>query len=338
MNKRPTLNDVAKQANVSIATVSIVVNNYKGGNITISEETRQRVLAAINEIGYVPNLTARSLRTNKTQLLAIMVQDLTNPFFPLLVRGAQEVAESNNYVLLVFDCIQFSAEREKAFLNTVTSRRVDGVIMTNYLSQPEMLAPLLEHKVPIVTIGAEWPGIDSVALDDIQAVENLVLHLKNKGHTRIAHLAGKENTPPADHRLLGYRQGLEAAGLTFDPTLICRGSFSKQGIEELLAPLFKNPVLQPPSALVAANDVMAVEAMRILKRWGLQIPEDVAVTGFDNIPEAEYLIPSLTTVENCAQVMGKKSAERLLQRLSTDEVLPVERIRLEGEIILRESA
>ena len=129
MSKRPTLTDVARHANVSIATVSIVVNNSRSGNISVSEETRQRVLAAIDEIGYVPNLAARSLRTSKTRLLAVMVQDLTNPFFPFLVRGAQETAESNNYELLVFDCIDFSTEREKAFVSSVVSRRVEGVIV-----------------------------------------------------------------------------------------------------------------------------------------------------------------------------------------------------------------
>ena len=337
MSKRPTLTDVARHANVSIATVSIVVNNSRSGNISVSEETRQRVLAAIDEIGYVPNLAARSLRTSKTRLLAVMVQDLTNPFFPFLVRGAQETAESNNYELLVFDCIDFSTEREKAFVSSVVSRRVEGVIMTIYKSQPDMLAPLLQHNLPVVTIGPEWPEIDSCVLNDTQATQDLVLYLAGKGHTRIAHLAGRPNTPPADHRLQGYRQGLDAAGLPYDPALLRIGSFSKSGVEEQLTALFKDPALEPPTALVVANDVMAVEALRILKHWGLRIPDDVAVTGFDNIPESEYILPSLTTVDNCAQLMGQKSVERLVQRLSTDEILPVARIRLEGEIILRES-
>jgi DNA-binding LacI/PurR family transcriptional regulator len=338
MNRRPTLKDVAKHANVSIATVSVVVNNTKSGNISISEETCQRVLAAIEEIGYVPNLAARSLRTSKTRLLAVMVQDLTNPFFPFLVRGAQETAESNNYELLVYDCINFSGERERAFVNLVMRRRVDGVVMVIYQSTSDILAPLYKNKIPVVTIGPEWPEFDSVILNDTEAIKKLVLYLKDKGHIRIAHLMGKKNTPPADHRMQGYRQGLDEAGLKFDASLVRFGSFTKEDVAEQISPLFIDRSSNHPTALIVANDVMAIEAIQVLKSWGYHIPQDVAVTGFDNIPESKYIIPSLTTVENCARLMGQKSVERLLLRLSSDVDLPVERICLEGEIIFRESA
>lgn len=173
MAKHSTLRDVAKLASVSMATVSLVVNNYPSGNIAISGETRQRVLAAVEQLGYLPNLAARSLRTSRTQFLAVMVHDLTNAFFPYFIRGAQLVAEGYGYHILVYDCI-YDRTREKTFIGSVLQRRVDGVISVVYKAKPEVMEPLLQAHIPVVTIGPEYPNCNSVTVPDKNLTRKLL--------------------------------------------------------------------------------------------------------------------------------------------------------------------
>jgi DNA-binding LacI/PurR family transcriptional regulator len=337
MAKRPTLREVAQLASVSTATVSLVINNCSGGNIAISAKTRQRVLAAVDQLGYLPNLAARSLRTSRTQFLAVMVHDLTNAFFPYFIRGAQLVAEGYGYHILVYDCI-YDRTREEAFIGSVLQRRVDGVISVVYQAKPEDMEPLLQAHIPVVTIGPEWPNCDSVNVSDKNLTRDVVAYLVKQGHTRIAHLTGNDTIPACWLRMEGYQAGLAEARLPFDESLICRGNFSRSGVEEELAPLFAKETRQGhPTALVSCNDVMAIEAIQVLKRWGYRIPEDVAVTGFDNTPEGQYMCPSLTTIDNTPELMGQKAVELLLNRFSTEQSYEPQRVRLPGKLVLRQS-
>jgi len=338
MMKRSTLRDVAKHANVSMATVSIVINNLTGGNIAISEETRQRVLASVEELGYFPNLAARSLRTRRTQLLAVMVHDLTDSFFPYFVRGAQLAAETAGYQILVYDCV-YDKDREVKFINSILQRRVDGVITVVYNAKPEAFEPILRNHIPIVAVGPQWDNFDSVGVADRKVEREVVAYLTSQGHRRIVHLAGSLAHPTGNSRFNGYCDGLADAEIAFDPKLICYGNYCRKGIEEQLAPIFKNKNKSDhPTAIASANYVMAIEAIKVLKRWGYCIPGDVAVVGFDNIPESEYVIPSLTTVDNCPEILGQKSVEIILKRLTSTETIEPQRVLLPAKLIIRQSA
>lgn len=343
MSRRPTQEDVARLAGVSRATVSYVINKRTGGNVRISEETRRRVLEAVEELGYQLNVTARSLRTQRTQLMAVMVPDLTNPFYPLLIRGAQAIAEEQDYDILVYDCDDRPA-REQAFVDAMLRRWVDGVILIAFHLKAEDVARLTQAGIQVVQVisageSVGLAGVDVVVPEERGAIFELVRYLTSSGHRRIAHLAGRQDTPPGKVRLQGYREALAEIGIAYDESLVRYGTFRREGIEDLILSLFPQPKREGhPTALFAANDVMAIEAIRVLTRRGWRVPEDVAVCGFDNIPEAEVVVPSLTTVDQDPQFMGRRAAELLLERLDSQEPVKTRDVATPCRLVIRRSA
>ncbi|HWQ12836.1 MAG TPA: LacI family DNA-binding transcriptional regulator, partial [Roseiflexaceae bacterium] len=221
----PTQEDVARLAGVSRATVSYVINGRSGGKVRISEETRRRVQEAARQLGYQPDAAARSLRTGRTRLLAVMVPDLTNPFYPLLIRGAQAVVEEHDYEIVIYDTID-RPEHEQAFIDVMLRRRVDGVILVAFHLEAEDVARLTQAGVRVVAVGGRLrgAGVDTVATRERAAAIEAVRHLLARGHRRIAHLAGPQDTPPGRVRLQGYREALEAAGIGYDEALVRYGS------------------------------------------------------------------------------------------------------------------
>lgn len=318
--------------------VSYVINNRSGGNVRISEETRRRVLEVVQRLGYQPNMAARSLRTRRTQLLAVMVPDLTNPFYPMLIRGAQAAAEREDYQILVCDTND-TAAREHAFIDAMLRRRVDGVILVAFHLETADVERLLQAGTQVAAIGGRPrpAGVDIVAPRERLAVHEVMQHLLARGHRRIAHLAGPPDTPPGRVRLQGYREALAEAGIPYDESLVLYGSFQRGGVAELVSSLFAPGREERPTALFVANDVMAIEAMRTLGRLGWRIPEDVAVCGFDNIPEAEFVVPSLTTVDQEAQLIGERAVELLLERLGNQAPAEARHVNIPYRLVIRES-
>jgi LacI family transcriptional regulator len=338
--RRPTQEDVAKLAGVSRATVSYIINNRTGGNIQITEETRNLVLDAIKTLDYQPNVQARSLKTQKTNLIAVMVSDLTNPYYPFLLRGAQEVIHEGGYQTIVFDCNNL-ADNEFTFVKMMLQWRVDGVIMVPFHLRESDIGELSQANIRVVTIHGEIGkavGNDNIQPEEKKAIFELISHLKNKGHQRIAHLAGSQNTPPGRIRYRAYREALEKLGLPYDDSLVYYGTFRRREVKALIEENFlsghNNDI---PTALFAANDIMAIEAIRTLKSRGLRIPDDVAVCGFDNIPEGSIIEPSLTTIDQFPQVLGRQAAELLINRLDTDQNREPQIIKSECQLVLRES-
>ncbi len=337
---RPTQDDVARQAGVSRAVVSYVINGRTGGNVRISEETRGRVLAAVQELGYQPNVAARSLRTHRTQLLAVMVPDLTNPFYPLLIRGAQAVAEPHDYHILVYDTNDTPA-REHAFVDAMLRRYVDGAILVAFHLETEDVERLLGSGIRLVEIGGRPrpAGVDIVAVRERHAVRELMRYLISRGHQRIAHLAGPPDTPPGRVRLEGYREALAEAGLPYDESIVRYGSFRREGVADLVSSLFPRPGRNGhPTALFAANDLMAIQAIHTLTRLGWDVPGDVAVCGFDNLPEAEVVVPSLTTIDQEAQLTGQRAVELLLERLRSEGPVEGRKESIPYRLVIRDSA
>jgi LacI family transcriptional regulator, galactose operon repressor len=313
--RKPTQEDVARVAGVSQALVSYVINNTP--TISIADETRRRIRDAVIELGYVPNSAARSLRTRKTMSIASLIPDITNPFYPALERGIQDVAESNGYDLIIYNTDGI-AEKERKGVSSVRQRHVDGLIMTVFHLTPDDFRLLREDGTAIVVFGPNqegWmeAGIDNLFVENTDAAYTIVNHLINRGHRRIAMIAGVEATPPRERRVLGYKKALAEHDIPLDPILIRGGDFNETGGYKGMKELLK---LNPrPTAVFAANDLMAIGTMIALREEGLDIPGDIAVVGFDDIPAASLVNPPLTTIAQFPEQLGKRAAQMLLERL-----------------------
>jgi LacI family transcriptional regulator len=313
--RRPTQADVAKLASVSQATVSYVLNGNSA--ISVPEATRQRILGAVNELGYVPNGAARSLRTQRTSTIAAVIPDITNPFYPAFERGVQEVAEAGGYDLIVYNTGGV-AEKER-----------------------RCLRPLLERNVALVRLEAVKKGVSSLDLpfdnlyvDNVAASRAAVEHLIGRGHERIGMISG--GSGPGQARVSGYRAALAAHRLPPDEALVRDGDFSAYGGHHAMQSFLDEP--HPPTAVFAANDVMAMGALVALREAGLRVPEDVAVVGFDDVPVAGLITPRLTTVAQFQENLGVRAAEMLLERLDGTAPEHGRSEEMPYELIVRESA
>ena len=287
--KRPTQADVARHAGLSQAMVSYVLNANTA--VSVPEETRARVLAAMHELGYVPNRTARSLRTNKTLTVASIIPDIANPFYPAFVRGIQDVVDHHGYDLIMCNS-DGVADKERKFLHSVEQGRADGMVGVFFHVSARELGDLLERGIAIVRLEAmrKPPGelpLDNIFVDSLAAARDAVTYLLARGYRNIAMLG---NTPgPGEARQQGYRQALQAAGISVRDEFVIRCDFTEAGGYAGMQALLALPAR--PDAVFAANDVMAMGALAALQAAGLQVPDDIAVMGFDDIPLARLLTP-----------------------------------------------
>lgn len=311
--KRPTQSDVARVAKVSQAMVSYVLNDNAA--ITVPDETRHRILDAIRELGYKPNQVARSLRSSKTCTLAVIIPDITNPFYPAFARGIQDVADAHNYDIITYNTDGL-LEKERKCIDSVAQGRVDGVIAVLFNIDATKLFPLLDQDIPVVRLEAtrkeagERP-LDNIYLDNVTAARAAVHHLIDRGHTQIGMIAGRGG--PIRYRVQGYREALTEAGLTLSDSMLEAGDFNEVGGYYAMQVLLQR---QPRcTAVFAANDLMAMGAYMAIKENGMRIPDDVAVVGFDNIPSARLVSPQLTTIDPQQHALGRRAAEMLYERI-----------------------
>ena len=332
--KRPTQADVARRAGVSQAMVSYVINN---SDVTITDETRQRILSAMDDLGYVPNIIARRLRTSKTYTIASIIPDITNPFYPAFERGIQDTVNQYGYDLVMYNT-DGHLERERKCIETLLQGRVDGVVGVFFHVRSRDLVPLIEQQIPIVRLEARGKppsemALDNIYIDNVAASESAVAFLIRKGHRRIAMLTSYEG--PARYRERGYRQALETFHIPFEEALLSPGDFSEDGGYHAMSNLLRRGIL--PTAVFAADDLMAMGAILAIREAGLSIPDDIAVMGFDDIPTAKLVFPSLTTVAQYQRNVGRRAAEMVMERL-TQEVPPTGRsVEMPFQIIERQS-
>ena len=336
--RKPTQSDVARLAQVSQATVSYVLNYNTA--VSVPAETRERILAAAAELGYVPNRAARTLRTNKSLTVASIIPDITNPFYPAFERGTQDIAERYGYDLVIYNTDGIEA-RERKCLNSIRQGRVDGVIMTNFHLTPADIAPLVAEGIPFVMLGSTEPawseaGIDVLAVDNVGWACRAVSYLIERGHTRIGMIAGVAGTPPREQRVAGYRQALLEHGIPAEEKLIRAGDFGEAGGYEAMRDLLKLSPL--PTALFAANDLMALGALIALREAGLRVPDDMAVVGYDDIPAARLIDPPLTTVAQFPERLGLRAAEMLFEILRGEVPTAGRLEEMPCELIVRRSA
>lgn len=334
--QRVTQADVARRAGVSQAMVSYVLTGSAG--VTVPEETRQRILAAMTALGYVPNRAARSLRTSKSFTIGCVIPDIANPFYPTFVRGIQDMVDPCGYDLVMYNSDGL-AERENKAIHSLRQGRVDGVIGVFFHSGARALAALLEQQIAVVRLEAQartvgnWP-LDNLYVDSRTAAETAVAYLIGRGYERIALLT---NAPgPGQPRALGYQTALLQHGRAVVEAYTSIGDFSLEGgaagMEQLLT------VTPPPDAVFAANDLMAIGAMMTCKAHGLRIPEEIAIVGFDDIPTAQIITPTLTTVSQFQRQLGVRAAELLLERLEGQAPPTGRNIEMPFQLILRQSA
>jgi LacI family repressor for deo operon, udp, cdd, tsx, nupC, and nupG len=321
-----TIKEVAKTANVSVATVSRTLQMPQ----VVAESTRQRVYEAIAQLGYTPNAQARTLRTARTRLVIALVPDIANPFFSEVIRGMEQVAHQNGYSVLLGDA-QNSPAREQAYADMIPARQADGLI-TLLPHVPQLPPEWRSHLVNACEYVSD-KNVTSVYVDNVQAASTAVNHLITLGHRDIAFISGPPR-PISSDRQQGYVQALREAGLRLNPALIAGGDFSfeagARAVETLLASR------QKFTALFCSNDEMAIAAMVTLNTHGLRVPEDVSVVGFDDIRFARYCNPPLTTVAQPKNQLGGEAMTLLIEILNGGDIAPRKRI-LPTELVIRKS-
>jgi LacI family transcriptional regulator len=334
--KRITQSDVARHANVSQSLVSYVINDNAA--ISIPEETRQRILDAMTELGYIPNITARRLRSSKTYTIAGIIPDILNPFYPAFERGIQDVAEQHMHDLIIYNT-EARAEKERKCIDLLIQGRVDGLVGVFFHVTARDLLPAFEQNIFVVRLEAReksigaWP-LDNIYVDNVAAARTATTYLIEQGHVRIGMLASQDG--PSQFRLQGYRDALQEHNLLIDPELICVGRFDADGGYETMGQLLALDA--HPTAVFASNDLMAMGAMSAIRQAGLSIPGDIAVVGFDDIPAAQLVFPALTTIAQHQRRMGQRAAELLFERLNGDVPQSGRNEQMPYELVIRDSA
>ena len=324
-----TLRDVAAHAGVHPATASRALS--EATRHQVNAETARRVVAAALELGYEPDLTARTLRTGRTATAAVLIPDLTNPLFPPIVRGIEDTLAERDFTALIANTDN-DAERERRVLRAMRARNVDGFILLTAHRNDETLAALTRDRIPVVTVNrtASGPDVSSVSPDDNAGINAVVDHLVALGHTRIATIAGPRTLSTGRSRYKAITAGLRRHGLPLPPDrVVFARAFAEAEGRRCMTELLANT---DATAVVAANDTLAVGCLDALRDAGRTCPDDMSVTGFNDILFMDKLAPPLTTVRIPHTEMGVEAARILLDQLlgrttaTKHAVLPIELI------------
>ena len=328
------LSDVAAAAGVHPSTASRALDPDLAGRL--SDAVVQRVRQAAEDLGYSRNGIAASLRTRQSRIIGVVVPDLTNTMFPPMFRGIEERLSAEGYSAILANS-DFQPAKERAIIETFLDRRIDGMILASaHLDDARDLAALA-RKVPVVLLNREMKTatISAVVADERQGIGLAFAHLASLGHRRIAHIAGPQDVSTGVARRQAFLACLQEAGLAADPARVpVAGSFSEAEGFRLTKMLLAAAV--PPTAILAANDWLALGAIRALEEGGLRCPQDVSVTGFNDMPFADRFRPPLTTIHIPHHYMGREAAEQLLAAIRTPSA-PVRRVVMASSLILRAS-
>jgi DNA-binding LacI/PurR family transcriptional regulator len=326
-----SLTDVAKAANVSIATASRVL---AGSDHPVAEETRLRVLKAAEELGYQPNLVARSLRTDQTYTIGIIVENILSPFIPPIVRGIQDRLEVDGYFGIIINA-EWDPEVEAEAIQTLSKRQIDGIIFVeSCIRSSDEVLELADKPHVFVHRLFNSLSLNSVVPDDRHGAQLATRHLAQLGHRRIAFINGPEGWDATINRMAGYQEELTAWGIPFDPALVERGDWEVQSgylaAQRLIA------LKDPPTAIFAGNDLMALGTIYAIQGAGLRVPGDIAVVGYDDRDLSGFVRPAITTIRMPCEEMGRASAEALL-RLINGGTEAIEPTLVQGELVVRQS-
>jgi LacI family transcriptional regulator len=329
----PTIREVAKLAGVAPITVSRVVNNSG----YVSKETRARVEAAVEQLGYVPNMLGPSLRFSQTMTLAVVVTDIANPFWTTVTRGVEDVAQANKYSTILCNTDE-SEEKQEQYLQMLLRRRIDGILLVPASSSPDPIRLIQKQGIPIVVLDRNVPevAVDVVRADSEGGAYQLAKHLLSFGHQRITILAGPQSVSTSVDRVNGFCRALSEAGLDTCDTQVLWGSYTQEsGYEMAKEALTRTPA---PTAIFAANNFVAIGALKAIKEKNYHVPEDIALVAFDDIPFAFTVEPFLTVVTQPAREMGKQAVRLLLKRIKGEVNQHCQHIVLPTSMIIRTSS
>jgi LacI family transcriptional regulator len=333
--KRPTQKDVARRAGVSRSTVSYVLNGENNLKIPISEETRQRVLDAIAELGYTPDARAQSLRWGTTNVIGVIIPVIENPFFWQTLTGITDALREASYSLHLFHN-PHDAQQAAYTIRELTRQRVDGFILLAAVKYmlPSLTVHLRKSGQPIVEITATEAEFDHVVHSYASGTRALMTHLLELGHRRIGFIYGVTQEVQGLDRLLTYRQVLQENGLSDSSRFEAHCGDQLADAYRTAYTLLNRP--DRPTALLVINDMLAIAVMRAARDLGLSIPDDLSVAGFDDIAFSSYTFPRLTTVSGMAEESGRDAVQLLLRRIAEPD-LPRQVTSAEGHLIVRES-
>jgi DNA-binding LacI/PurR family transcriptional regulator len=328
-----TLQEVARRAKVSIATVSRVLNKSD----KVVPETRAAVEQALLDLGYRPNRVARRLRMNsgRAHLVGLIIPDIQNPFYAEIARGVEDAAYAHQYALILCNSDE-NLEKERFYLDVMRDESVDGLVLPPFDETDLAVVEMVESGMPVVCVDRSLAKVktDLVDVDNYQGALEAVNHLIEKGHERIGLIEGRAQVSTSRERRRGYLDALAAHGITARKEHMRAGDFKQESgrvlANELLA------LRKPPTALFVCNNLMTVGALAAIHHRGLRIPQDVAVVGFDDLPWAEALDPPPTVVRQPAYEVGRGAMELLLKRIMEPERPPVT-LRLRPELVVRRS-
>ncbi|MGZ9223687.1 MAG: LacI family DNA-binding transcriptional regulator [Anaerolineales bacterium] len=335
MKRNVTMVDVARHAGVSQTTVSFVLNSNETPNIP--DETRQRVLDAIKELGYEPDSRAQALRSGSTRTIALVIPDLRNPHFCEYATAIEEAARASGYHLLLFSTT-LNDEYAVDIFKDLARRRFDGLILVSafILESKEAqatLAQIRKRGLPVVELSQNY-GVDAVNADYRKVTKEVMSYLFSLGHRRISMIYGVGGHELAEDRLRPYRASLEVAGIPFDAALVqeCGPTIGDgyQAAKKLLE------LGERPTAIITINDLLAMGALRAAADLKLHVPDDLSLVGYDNIPMADFLIPRLTTVTKDAYTLGVQAFKMLITRIQNPD-LPRQIVQHPPRLIIRES-
>ena len=332
MLKRVTLKDIAEKTGVSVTTVSRALKD----RADIGEDTKARITVLAKEMGYVPNLVAAGLRTERMPFVGAVIMDSANPFFAGVLRGIQDVAYSEGHQILLCNT-DFEPERELEAIELLQQLRVAGLLLYPVQKDPEVLGSTLASGLPVVLMGRYYEELEAnwVVLDDPLGGLLATRHAIKQGYPKIAYLGGERGTSATERRYEGYRQALEEADRPVDSSLVVWGGRRThdgyQGFKKLMGRH------QPPLALFCLNDLVAIGALRAAQEMGLRVPDDVGIIGYDDIDIASELSVPLTTVASSHYGMGETAARLLFDVLSGEREPAENHIVLEPHLIVRAS-
>jgi LacI family transcriptional regulator len=335
VTERMDIRTIARAANVSIATVSRTINRVP----TVNPKIAKRVWEVIDELDYFPNTQARALVSGRSKLFGLIVSEITNPFFPELIQGFEDIAVENGYEILV-SSTNHDPKKMSHCIRRMLERKVEGVAIMTFGIEEPLLDQLAKRKVPLVFIdvGPKRPGISLLKVDYHHGIRQGVQHLAALGHRNIAFISGPATLHSAQSRLSAFSTSLKECGITPNPAWIVEGDHTMEGgiacMERLLAANQK----KMPTAVMCSNDMTAIGVLHKLYRAGLRVPDDLSVIGFDDIHIAEVTIPPLTTVQMSRFDLARAAVTALRAQVeNSDDSVPKREYKIQTDLVVRES-
>ncbi|GAC1367442.1 MAG: LacI family DNA-binding transcriptional regulator [Ktedonobacteraceae bacterium] len=328
----PGIRDVARLANVSVGTVSRVLNENQG----VKAKTRDRVLAAIDELDYRPNLIARSMKSRRTGSIGVIVPFFTRPFFSEVLRGVEVMITQAGRELVLYN-VQSNMQCDSYFRNLPKQRKVDGLLIISLYPDDATAAGFKDAGLPVVLVDAYHPHLTSLVVNNVEGAYQAVKCLIEHGHRRIGFIngitEGDFHFNPGNDRFIGLHRALGEAGLLYEPDLVLTAQWDRQGGKQAALQLLMRP--DRPTAIFAASDLQAIGVLEAARSLNLRIPDELSLIGFDGIELSEIL--ELSTVQQPMQYMGKLGVQKLLEQIEHSAVdsSPPELLRLQTELVIR---